>query len=264
MFTRLTTYKKTIIALTIVAFLSLSLVQGQPVKISLLKVKAPFNNPDIKVPDFSKCTKLDITDFGAVKGDKEKTSQAIAKAIDKANKVGGGVVVIPEGEWLTGKIHFKNNVKLHLNKGALLLFSENPVDYLPAVSSSWEGMECYNYSPLIYAYECKNIAITGEGEIKAKMNVWEKWFARPKAVLGVETDVLYQWRDLVPTVERRLIPIKDIFMDNIVVSDVKFVSRILGQKELPVENVTLKNITTGTVQEKKHIHENVINFTSSN
>ena len=69
-------------------------------------------------------------------------------------------------------------------------------------------------------------------------------------------------RTLVPTYERRLTPIKDIFLENIVASDVKFVSRILGQKELPVENVSLKNITTGTVQEKKHIHENVINFTS--
>src|SRR5437762_2840906 len=81
-------------------------------------------------------------------------------------------------------------------------------------------------------------------------------------VLGIETDVLYQWKDLVPTYERRLTPIKDIFMDNIVASDVKFVSRILGQKGLPVENVSLKNIVTGTVEGQKHIHENVTNFTS--
>jgi polygalacturonase len=425
-----------------------------------LKVKAPFDMPVIRVPNFSKCQKLSITDFGAVPGDKEKTSKAIARAIDKASKIGGGVVVIPKGEWLTGQIHFKSNVALHLDKGAVLLFSENPNDYLPAVHSSWEGMECYNYSPLIYAYECKNIAITGEGEIKAKMEVWQQWFARPKAhmesikrlynmawkytpvkerqmvndtahlrpqfiqfnrsenilleginitnspfwtihlylaknvvirnvkvyahghnndgvdpemsqniliencifdqgddaiaiksgrdpegwrlktpsknivirnctvknghqlvaigselsggienvfvdsctvvdgaklnhllfiktnermggyvknihatnikagkidlgVLGIETDVLYQWRTLVPTYEKKVTPIKDIFLENIVASDMKFVSRILGQKELPVENVSLKNITTGVVQEKKHIHENVINFTSA-
>ena len=47
-----------------------------------------------------------------------------------------------------------------------------------------------------------------------------------------------------------------------VAKDVKFVSRILGQKELPVENVSLKKITTGTVQEKKHIHENLKDFKS--
>ena len=53
-----------------------------------------------------------------------------------------------------------------------------------------------------------------------------------------------------PTYEKRLTPIKDVFLSNIVAKDLKFVSRILGQKELPVENVSLKKITTGTVQEK--------------
>jgi hypothetical protein len=81
-------------------------------------------------------------------------------------------------------------------------------------------------------------------------------------VLGIETDVLYQWKDLVPTYEKRLTPIKDVFLENVTATDVKFVSRILGQKELPVENVSLKNITTNNIQEKKHIHENVLNFSS--
>jgi hypothetical protein len=78
--------------------------------------------------------------------------------------------------------------------------------------------------------------------------------------LGIETDVLYQWRTLVPTYEKRLTPIKNVFLENVTAGEVKFVSRILGQKELPVENVSLKNITTGTVQDKKHIHENVKGF----
>jgi len=151
------------------------------VTVKEIKVDAPFKVPAIKVPDFSKCKKLSIVDFGAIPGDKEKTSKAIASAIDKANQMGGAIVIIPKGEWLTGKVHLKSNVNLHLEKDAVLLFSEDPADYLPAVHSSWEGMECYNYSPLIYAYECKNVAITGEGEIKAKMEIWKKWFSRPKA-----------------------------------------------------------------------------------
>jgi polygalacturonase len=421
-----------------------------------LSVKAPFKIPAIIIPDFTKCKKLPITDFGAVLGDKQKTTQAIAKAIDKANALGGGVVIIPEGEWLTGKIHLKSNVNLHLNKGAVLLFSENPNDYLPAVHSTWEGMECYNYSPLIYAYECKNIAITGEGEVKAQMDIWKQWFARPKphmesikrlynlasqytpvkdrqmvndtahlrpqfiqfnrsenivlegititnspfwtihpylcknvvirkvtvyahghnndgvdpemsqnvliedcvfdqgddaiaiksgrnpegwrlktpsknivirnclvknghqlvaigselsggienvfinncevvdgaklshllfiktnermggfvknihvgnvkagkidlGILGIETDVLYQWRNLVPTIERRLTPIQDVYLDNVTANNVKFISRILGQKELPIKNIFLKNVKAATVLEKEHIHENVLN-----
>ena len=171
----------TVLAVVGSAFLFVFGRSGSCVIIRDLKVKSPFNMPGIKVPDFSNCSKISITDLGAVPGDKEQSSRAIAKAIDSANKMGGGIVVIPEGEWLTKTIHLKSNVNLHLDKGAILLFSENPEDYLPAVQSSWEGMECYNYSPLIYAYECKNIAITGEGGIKAKMDVWEKWFARPQA-----------------------------------------------------------------------------------
>ncbi|HTN36823.1 MAG TPA: hypothetical protein VL053_07085, partial [Arachidicoccus sp.] len=160
--------------------LVISFKKDSTVKINEISVKAPFEMPPVKVPDFSDCPKIPITDFGAIQGDKEKTSQAIASAFDKANAMGGGIVVIPAGEWLTGQIHFKSNVNLHLNKDAVLLFSENPTDYLPAVHTTWEGMECNNYSPLIYAYECKNIAITGEGEIKAKLDIWKKWFARSK------------------------------------------------------------------------------------
>jgi len=111
--------------------------------------------PKIKIPNFSKCQKFLITEFGAEPNDKQKTSKAIEQAIYKANQIGGGIVIIPAGEWKTGKVHFKSNVNLHLEKGAILSFSGNPEDYLPAVHSTWEGMECYNYSPLIYAYQCK-------------------------------------------------------------------------------------------------------------
>lgn len=427
------------------------------VTIKEVKVEAPFEMPAIKVPDFSNAEKFLITDFGALPGDKEKTSSAIEQAIEKANSSGGGIVVVPEGEWLTGKVHLKSNVNLHLNKGAVLLFSEDPADYLPAVHTTWEGMECYNYSPLIYAYECENIAITEQGEIKAKMDVWSTWFSRPPAhmnslarlyhlaaqnkpvedrqmvndtshlrpqfiqfnrcenvllegisirnspfwvihpymsknivirnlnvyahghnndgvdpemsqnmliencvfdqgddaiavksgrnqdawrlnmptknvvirncriknghqllaigselsggveniymencqvdegaklnhllfiktndrrggyvnnihlkniksgridlgVLGIETDVLYQWRDLVPTYERRLTPIKDIYLTNVEASSVQFISRILAEEELPVENIRLHRISLDSIREEALIHKNVKNF----
>jgi polygalacturonase len=153
----------------------------EPVSQEIVEVNAPFIMSAIKIPDFKKSKIFDITDFGAVTGDQQKTTEAIAKAIDEANRAGGGTVVIPEGEWLTGKIHFKSNVNLHLVKGAELLFSDNPNDYLPAVQTTWEGLECYNYSPLVYAYQCQNVAITGEGELKAKMKTWQEWFGRPPA-----------------------------------------------------------------------------------
>lgn len=422
-----------------------------------INVKAPFKMPTITVPDFKGCKTFSIVDFGAVKCDKTKNSKAIANAIAAANKAGGGIVLIPEGEWLTGKLHFKSNVNLHLAKHAVLLFNDDPTDYLPAVATSWEGMECMNYSPLIYAYACKNIAISGSGKIKARMELWEKWFGRPTGhmnslkrlynlsyqnvvvserlmvndtanlrphlihfnrceniklegfsienspfwtihtflcknivlrqlnvyahghnndgydpemsqnilvencifdqgddaiavksgrnheawrlktptknlvirnchvknghqllaigselsggienvylhdcsvapnakmnhlvfiktnerrggfvkniivenvkagkldmgILGIDTDVLYQWRNLVPTYDRVLTPISNIKLKNIKAHNVKFVSQIKGNKELPVENVFLKNVRADTIRTKKEIHENLINF----
>lgn len=422
-----------------------------------IKVKAPFEMPVITIPDFKKCKTFSIVDFGAVQGDKIKTSKAIADAITAANEADGGSVLIPAGEWLTGKVHFKSNVNLHLSQGAVLLFDDDPNDYLPAVLTSWEGMECMNYSPLIYAWQCKNIAITGSGTIKAKMNLWKTWAGRPAphmnslkrlydlsylnipvaerlmvndsahlrphliqfnrcenirlegfsiqnspfwtvhtylcknillrklnvyahghnndgydpemsqnvlvedcvfdqgddaiaiksgrnqegwrsqtpsknivirncvvknghqlvalgselsggienvyfhncvvkegakmfhlvfiktnermggyvnniyiknikagkmdfGILGIETDVLYQWKNQTPTYVRKLTPIKNVHLQNIKATNVKFLSHIQGQKELPVENVFLKNVVADTIRAKKEIHENVINF----
>jgi len=81
-----------------------------------------------------------------------------------------------------------------------------------------------------------------------------------QGVLGIETDVLYQWRTLVPTYEKRLTPIKDVFLNNISVGDVRFVAKVMGQKELPVQNIQLQHITTGAVREKKYIAEHVTGF----
>ena len=79
-------------------------------------------------------------------------------------------------------------------------------------------------------------------------------------ILGIETDVLYQWKDLVPTYVRKLTSIKNVYLENITATNVQFESRILGQKELPVENIFLKNVVADTIRNKKQIHENVINF----
>lgn len=145
-----------------------------------VRVSAPFDMPAITIPDFSHATRYPITDFGAVPADKARTGTAIARAIAVAHAAGGGIVVVPEGVWETGKIHLRSNVNLHLSRGATLLFSDNPEDYLPAVSSSWEGVECYNYSPLVYAYDCQNVALTGEGKLQARLGTWRVWNQRTK------------------------------------------------------------------------------------
>lgn len=154
--------------------------RAQVMPVQATSVRAPFQMPGILVPDFRNSRRFQITDFGAKPGDKRGTSAAIARAIHAANAAGSGSVIVPAGIWLTGKIHLKSNVNLHLARGAILRFSDDPQDYFPAVQTSWEGIECFNYSPLIYAFGCENVAISGPGRIEPVLDRWKIWSARPK------------------------------------------------------------------------------------
>ncbi|MEN3325605.1 MAG: hypothetical protein V7638_412 [Acidobacteriota bacterium] len=107
---------------------------------------------------------------------------AFRQAIDQCSKSGGGKVIVPPGTYLTGAIHLKNNVNLEVSEGATIKFSQNPKDYLPVVFSRWEGVEFFNYSPFIYAFEQQNIAITGKGVLDGRSNNehWWPWNGRPQ------------------------------------------------------------------------------------
>lgn len=130
----------------------------------------------IRPPQFAN-REFPITDYGAVQGTATSSTEAIARAIAACAEAGGGRVVVPAGEFLTGPIHLESNVNLHLADGATLRFSTNPDDYLPVVFSRWEGMELMNYSPLIYAFEKENVAITGSGTLdgQASNERWWSW-----------------------------------------------------------------------------------------
>lgn len=120
---------------------------------------------------------FNITDFGAVGDGEFDCTQAFKDAIEECNKNGGGKVLVPEGIFLTGAIHLKSNVNLHVTENAVIKFSEDKSKYLPVVFTRWEGVECMNYSPLIYAYEVENIAITGSGLLdgQGSNNNWWPW-----------------------------------------------------------------------------------------
>lgn len=169
----------------------------------VVKVKASFQMQPIKVfiyPDKD----FMITDFGAVNGGSVDNTKAIAAAIEACNQSGGGRVVVPAGVWLTGPIHFKSNVNLYLEENAVLNFTDNPSDYLPAVMTSWEGLECYNYSPLLYAFECENVAITGKGTLQPKMDTWKVWFKRPQPHLEALKELYTKASTDVPVIERQM------------------------------------------------------------
>jgi len=127
-----------------------------------------------KFPD----KKYNVLDFISSEQAKKDIKDAIKNAIEECSKNGGGIVVVPKGEYYCGgPIILKSNVNLHLEDGTIIKFSTNPDDYLPVVFTRWEGVECFNYSPLIYAYEQKNIAITGKGILdgQASSENWWKW-----------------------------------------------------------------------------------------
>ena len=92
---------------------------------------------------------FDVTKFGAVSGNVTNCSVAFKAAIAACHAAGGGRVVVPEGVWLTGAVHLKSNVNLHISEGATLKFDPDSVKYLPVVFTRTGGMECMNYSPLI-------------------------------------------------------------------------------------------------------------------
>lgn len=125
---------------------------------------------------------VSITDYGAVADDPDRLAHdAINLAIVEMSRSGGGTVVVPDGVFYTGPITLKSNVRLHLSDKAVLKFSTDVSLYFPAVLTRWEGLDCYNARPLIYAYGETNIAITGKGTIDGQASR-ENWWGRQKNI----------------------------------------------------------------------------------
>lgn len=174
--------KKTLFtALLLAASISLYAGNGAALRDSILSVitGAPSQRHDA-APQRT----VSITSFGAKGDGKADCKPAFDKAMKKARASSRGLhIVVPQGKWFVkGPIHLTSNVTLELQRGATLLFSSNPKDYLPAVATSWEGSFCYNYSPFIYGYKLSNVAITGEGTIDGNcMETFPKWKSLQKA-----------------------------------------------------------------------------------
>ena len=115
-----------------------------------------------------------VTELGAVGDGTTDSRTAIIRAIDACHQKGGGVVLLEGGTFFSkGPLTLKNNVNLHIAAETKLLFSPYPEDYLPAVFTRWEGVEAFNYSPMIYTYGQENIAITGKGMIDGSASeIW--------------------------------------------------------------------------------------------
>ena len=171
----------------------------------------------IRVPQFAQKDYV-ITKFGAKTTNTAANNQkAIQKAIDKCSKKGGGRVIVPAGQkFLTAAIQLKSGVNLVVEEGAVLEFAFEPELY-PIVPTRWEGLDCRNLSPLIYAYQAKDIAITGKGTIDGggSNETWWPWCGNVRFGMkeggiaqnqGARARLLKQAEDGVPMDERSFGP----------------------------------------------------------
>lgn len=179
--------------------------------------------------------------------------QKIQEAVNSLSQLGGGKLIIPPGTWKTEAIHLKSNICLELEEGAVLSFSDKPEDYLPVVLTRWEGTECYNYSPLIYAKDCENIGIIGKGILQGNGENWWPW---KKLQQEAAKELCYAESEHIP-VEKRIYGTKSAALrpsfiqpfncKNILIAGIKIINGPQWTVH-PVycENVEIKNITIDT------------------
>ena len=182
---------------------------------------------------------FNIVDFGAKPGDSTAVyHDEINRAIVECSLSGGGTVLVPEGIFYCGPITLKSNVNLHLKEGAELRFSTDRFLYFPAVLTRWEGLDCYNAHPLIYAFGETNIAITGKGIIDGQADHTNWWVIRGRSPEPVITQnaararLLEEAESFVPVFKRLMGPLDGLRPQLI---NFHSCSTIL------IEGVTLKN-----------------------
>lgn len=112
-----------------------------------------------------------ITDFGAIGDGQTMNTEAIQSAIDKCASDGGGVVVIPEGTFLSGAIFVKQGVNLHVAADGILKGTTHMADY-KLVQTRWEGEERIWVSALVNVFNTTGFRLTGPGEINGSGDVW--------------------------------------------------------------------------------------------
>lgn len=134
------------------------------------KGKCPFDMPDVKRPVIPAYT-VNIRDFGGVADGGTLNTDAFAKAMKHLSAKGGGKLVVSAGIWLTGPIQFENNTELHVEQGALVLFTTD-FDAYPIISTIYEGNSTDKKMAPLWAYQKHDVAITGPGAFDAQGQAW--------------------------------------------------------------------------------------------
>ena len=202
-------------------------------------------------PPVFKNIAYNIDNYGAVGDGKTNTKAILDKVISLCSASGGGRVVIPRGTFfMDGPIVLKSHVDLHFEDSAAIIFSADETQYLPAVICMWEGTEMFNYCPLIYAYQCSDIAVTGNGKLNGSAS---KKFSTWRPQRSAEQDQLRQMGgDGVPLYKRvfgagfhlppdmiQFFGCRNVLIDGISITDAPFwvIHPVL------CNNVTVQNVT---------------------
>ncbi len=206
---------------------------------------------------------FDVTTYGAVGDGQADCSAAIRAAIAACQQAGGGRVLVPAGRYLTGPIHLSSRMELHVARNATLLFHTDPARYLPAVLTRFEGVELYNYSPLIYALDAVDVAVTGEGTLdgQADADHWwpwkggKEWGRGDKNQLAARDRLLAMSERQVPVAQRQFGEgdyLRSSFVQmyrcrNVLISGVTIVRSPMWEIH-PVlsQNVIVRNVTIST------------------
>lgn len=178
------------IATTIAAIaMTSSSMQAAEYEFASMYRNLPFEMPVVERPVIPSYT-VNIKDFGGVNDGKTKNTEAFAKAMTHLASKGGGHLVVPEGIWYTGPIEMESNVDLHLDTGALVLFSDDLNDY-PVTASYWEGNSAHRCQSPLSARNKVNISITGNGTFNGSGGAW-----RPVKKMKMTES---QWKNLIST-----------------------------------------------------------------
>lgn len=157
-------------------------------------------------------------------------TRSIQYGIDYINRNGGGRLVFYVGRYLTGSIHLKSNVTIHLEEGAVLVGSVNPFDY-----------DKTNFLGLILATDQENIGITGKGVIDGQGRILANNTIQ-NAHYGLVNDPLKYDR----TQERPMLiylrSCRNITVKNVTLQNAAFWLETYDQcKNLLVDSITVNN-----------------------
>lgn len=134
------------------------------------------NNETVNVSSLGK--QYRITDYGIVNDSTKLQTTQIQEVIDLAAKNGGGVIVIPEGTFLSGSLFFKPKTHLYLEENAVLKGSDD-ISHFPVVMTRMEGQTLKYYPALVNADGLDGFTISGKGTLNGNgARYWRAFWLR--------------------------------------------------------------------------------------